>query len=260
VVIIHNGKYIPINQEWLYQKYAVEKLTPEKIAELIGVGHNTIWRRLNEYNIAIRSRSEAHMGKRCPFNRGHIITKAERKKRSLTWLKNKGAFEFLNDKEWLYQKYVNEDMTIRKIANGLEVDVHTVTRALREFDIPIKSRIEIIKSLTGEKCAQWKGGISFDPYCPKFNGEFRKRVRDFWGNKCVLCGKTKDDNGRALSVHHVNYSKEACCDDSPRLFVALCSSCHGKTGHNREYWKEYFTNLIMTEYDGECYIHKDGGE
>lgn len=254
------GFYIPIDKNWLYQKYIVEKLTPKKIAKLAGVGVTTIWRRLDEHDITMRSRSEAHMGKRCPNNHGHIVTQAERKKRSKNRLINKSAFEFINSKEWIYQKYVTENMTIRGISRMLNVDTHVIMRVLREFDIPIRPRIEVVKSLCGEKCASWRGGISFEPYCLKFNNDFRRRVRNFWNNRCVLCGKSSIENGQALSVHHVNYSKEACCDDSPRLFVALCGRCHGKTGHNREYWKEYFTNLIMTEYDGECYIHKNGGE
>src|SRR5208337_386546 len=34
------------------------------------------------------------------------------------------------------------------------------------------------KNLIGEKSPGWKGGISFEPYCIKFNKEFKERVRN----------------------------------------------------------------------------------
>lgn len=109
----------------------------------------------------------------------------------------------------------------------------------------------------GENSAGWKGGISFEPYCILFNNEFKERVRAFFGNKCAICGKTKEENGRALCIHHVNYDKETCCNDSERLFAPLCMSCHAKTNHNRDYWQEYFTRMIKEEYNGKCYYTKE---
>lgn len=104
----------------------------------------------------------------------------------------------------------------------------------------------------GEKAPTWKGGISFEPYCPKFTKEFKERVRAFFNYECVLCGVKQTT--RKLHVHHVNYNKDACCDNSPRLFVTLCMSCHSKTLLKREYWEAYFTMIINTKYNGKCYV------
>ena len=103
----------------------------------------------------------------------------------------------------------------------------------------------------------WKGGVSFEPYCPRFNKEFKERVRRFFKNTCVLCGKTQEENKKHLHIHHVTYNKESCCDNSLPLFVALCNSCHSKTNKNRDVWSRYFTDLINTKYGGECYIKGD---
>jgi len=111
-------------------------------------------------------------------------------------------------------------------------------------------------SLRGERSTQWKGGISFEPYCILFNKEFKERVRAFWGNKCPVCGKTEEESGRAHCVHHVGYDKEVCCNDNERLFVPLCPSCHSKTNHNREEWEEYFTHMISI-HGGKCYYTKE---
>ena len=109
----------------------------------------------------------------------------------------------------------------------------------------------------GENSPVWKGGISFEPYCILFNKEFKERVRAFFDNKCAVCGKTKEENGRSLCIHHVNYDKKTCCNDSERLFVPLCGSCHSKTNHNREEWEEYFKDLIKNKYGGKCYYTKE---
>lgn len=126
--------------------------------------------------------------------------------------------------------------------------------------IPLEQRDKISKSLTGkytkERSATWKGGASFEPYCPKFNKEFKERVRTFFGRVCVECGKTQEANGERLTVHHVNFDKMTCCNDVKPLFVSLCRACHAKTNHNRSYWENHFTNLIMLKFKGKCYEEK----
>jgi hypothetical protein len=106
----------------------------------------------------------------------------------------------------------------------------------------------------GEKGSGWKGGISFEPYCPKFNREFKERVRAFFGYQCPECGMSEKENGKKLHVHHVTYNKKVCCDGTVPLFVPLCHSCHSKTNYNRVFWEYWFTEMITTKYGGKCYI------
>jgi len=103
----------------------------------------------------------------------------------------------------------------------------------------------------------WKGGISFLPYCEKFNDDLKERVREFFDRKCYICGKSEIENNKRLSVHHVNYDKMICCNDMKPLFVPLCHSCHMKTNFNREFWQEFFTASLEFLTDGECYIKKE---
>jgi hypothetical protein len=114
---------------------------------------------------------------------------------------------------------------------------------------------ETIEKISGKNNYNWKGGSSFEPYCPKFNNEFKKRVRAFFGYQCVECGTPQ--NGKKLVVHHVNFNKLSCCDTTIPLFVSLCASCHGKTNHKREYWEQHFTDIIKNYYEGKCYFTKD---
>jgi len=124
--------------------------------------------------------------------------------------------------------------------------------------VPKEVRDKISDSVSGERSPAWKGGISFEPYCIKFNDEFKNRVRAFFGYVCVECGKTQNENGKKLPVHHVNFRKDSCCNpDAPRLFVPLCNHCHSKTNHNRIFWEYWFTEMIKRVYGGKCFFTKE---
>ena len=94
----------------------------------------------------------------------------------------------------------------------------------------------------GKNSPSWQGGISFGKYCNLFNMAFKNMIRERFHNICFLCGKTKEQEGKNLAVHHVNYDKDCICNRSCE-FVPLCTSCHSKTSgkNNRKYWED----LIM---------------
>ena len=88
--------------------------------------------------------------------------------------------------------------------------------------------------LEGEKNGAWMGGIS--PLHSDYNGEFTQElkleIRQRDGFVCGVCGK----NGWV--VHHIDYNKH---NNNPSNLITVCSSCHGKTGFNREMWIKLFT-------------------
>ena len=108
----------------------------------------------------------------------------------------------------------------------------------------------------GEKNHRWLGGISFEPYCEKFDDDLKERVRDYFNGCCYVCGIGQSEFGRKLDVHHVNYDKMVCCNDVKPLFVPLCKKCHVKTYGNREYWEEFFTTSLNYLTNGECFLPK----
>ena len=108
-------------------------------------------------------------------------------------------------------------------------------------------RREIQKTKTGESNQNWRGGTSFEPYCEKFNKEFKESVRDKFGRVCFMCNKTENDNGRKLDVHHVNYDKECLCDGADCEFVPLCIKCHRKTNGSRDLWERLIMNVLYYE-------------
>ena len=143
------------------------------------------------------------------------------------------------------KSYRNKGRTLtaehkRKIGEGNKGK--TVSdEAKRKMGESLKGRTSWNKGMKGEAAPNWRGGISFEPYCIKFNKAYKTHIRNLFGNKCFLCGISEAENSKKLDVHHVNYNKDCGCDDTVCICVPLCRSCHMRTNGNRDYWEE----LIM---------------
>ncbi|MFV9677713.1 MAG: NUMOD3 domain-containing DNA-binding protein [Methanosarcinales archaeon] len=106
-------------------------------------------------------------------------------------------------------------------------------------------------SRRGEKNAQWKGGVSFGKYCHKFNFKFKEDIRNKYDRKCLLCGKTELENGKRLSVHHVNLNKNCGCDtDITCQYAPLCVSCHSKGHASKGNWETIISNKMKCSLKG----------
>ena len=103
----------------------------------------------------------------------------------------------------------------------------------------------------GERHWNWKGGISYEPYCSKFNNQFKEYIRDKFGRICFICGKTEEEIGRKLDVHHTNYDKDCMCNDNITCqFVPLCRGCNTKVNFNRELWEAKINAKIKNQLTG----------
>lgn len=106
----------------------------------------------------------------------------------------------------------------------------------------------ISKNRIAENSHNWRGGISTEKYPPEFDDFLKENIRIRDGRICQLCGITEEDNEQSLSCHHIDYIKENCSDDN---LISLCvkNGCHVKTNGNREYWTNYFQNLMKEKYN-----------
>lgn len=155
--------------------------------------------------------------------------------------------------------YCSQECSSKDKENKVIVKCYTCGKSMERILSKINSRNFCSdecyrKGRSGKHHHAWKGGISFEPYCAKFNEEFKERVRNFFDRKCMLCGKEED--GKKLSVHHVSYDKKVCCNEGIPMFLPLCVSCHTKTNYNREYWEENLTNYVMIYFNGESFSSK----
>jgi len=122
---------------------------------------------------------------------------------------------------------------------------------LRKASEGIKPSLETRKKMSeassGENNPNWQGGIGNFPYAFEFNEKFKSFIRERDSNTCQLCGKTKEQEGMNLCVHHICYDKENNCSDEYD-FTTLCDSCNTKVNFNRGYWTKFFQRKIELRF------------
>jgi len=87
----------------------------------------------------------------------------------------------------------------------------------------------------------WKGGISFEPYCCLWQDtEYKESIkeRDGYGCQSSLCR----NNSNRICIHHINYDKKDC---RPINLITICFSCNARANYNREFWQEHYEGIII---------------
>lgn len=92
----------------------------------------------------------------------------------------------------------------------------------------VMNRPEVRAKFRGKNNSSWRGGISFEPYCIKFNSHLKEQYRNLYGRVCGYCGKSEFENGERLSVHHIDGNRNQGCDRHDWFLVPLCRSCNSK--------------------------------
>lgn len=170
-------------------------------------------------------------------------------KRKICREKNKDK---INRKNKIYRnnnrKRINAQVKLWYENNQDQVKAYRKSRrSINTTDVgSLEYRIKLSCANQGILVKDWDGFTHEQKYCSLFNNKFKELIRNRFHNKCYLCNKSKEDNGRNLDVHHVNYDKSCLCQNTCE-FVPLCISCHAKTNKNRQYWED----LIM------CYLYPE---
>jgi len=120
------------------------------------------------------------------------------------------------------------------------------SRKMKEYwSYPLnrKKQIALIKKniLRGKDAPNWRGGISFEPYAGDFNSKLKEEIRDRDNHKCQLCDMPESENKKSLTIHHIDYDKNNSQNNN---LIALCVGCNSKVNVNREYWSDYFRQIL----------------
>jgi hypothetical protein len=107
----------------------------------------------------------------------------------------------------------------------------------------------ISQAKRGANSYTWKGGISYLPYCFKFNTRRKRAVRIFFGDYCICCGKHVTENITKRgqyehSVHHVDHDKEQGCNGKPFNLVPLCVKCHTRELGREQEYRNYINKTL----------------
>lgn len=103
------------------------------------------------------------------------------------------------------------------------------------------------EKFTGESNPNYKEGQSFLPYAPTFTKLLKERIIIRDGFVCKGCRIThqelvdKDPFNRGLTIHHIDYNKN---NSNESNLIALCRVCNSKANGDRDYHREYYTQLI----------------
>jgi hypothetical protein len=109
------------------------------------------------------------------------------------------------------------------------------------------------KMLLRDKCPNWMGGKSFEPYTENFDSNLRDSIRSRDLYICAMCGYNRKKY--SLDVHHIDYNKKNC---SVNNLVSLCRSCHSTTNGNRDFWRNQLISLLkIRNSTGVCYTWLD---
>jgi len=194
------------SKENLEKMYYTESMTLIKIAAIFNICPPVVKKWMNSYGMQTRTLSEAM-----------LVNSTNPSKKVLE------------------EMYCDKKMTMDEIAYEFDVCKTTIFKWMRSYKIEPRTNSDF----AGINSPCWKGGISFEPYCERFNNEFKEAVRERDNYMCQLCGH--EQNGRKLDVHHIHYDKENCYPD----VVALCRSCNSKVNSNRNYWEQYFESKLL---------------
>jgi hypothetical protein len=111
------------------------------------------------------------------------------------------------------------------------------------------NRCSICRSIkfSGSGNPNWKGGLSYEPYCPIWSDkEYKQYIRDRDGNKCLnpYCSK----NNSRLTIHHIDYNKKNC---SPSNLITVCNSCNARANTDRDWHTTWYQALVYMRYNNK---------
>lgn len=201
---------VELTEQWLTENYVERGLTSTECAELAGCSHHPILSALKRYGIT-------------PKPAGMPLTDIS--------------------KEWLTENYCKKALSMEQCATMKNCSVSTIQYAIKRHKIESHSNSRPL-----ERNPQWKGGISFLPYCRHFNDDIKEQVRESFSRKCYICGKS--ETNRKLDVHHCDFNKnQGCAGARAWKLIPLCRSCHAKTTVNK-----HFAFALLANYWAEKYV------
>jgi len=116
-----------------------------------------------------------------------------------------------------------------------------LSKTNRKYKHTEEAKRKISESEKGEKHYNWQGGISFEPYGPKFNDELKQFILRRDNYICQETGEIED-----LVIHHIDYDKKN--NESINL-ITLTRSMNAKVNFNRDYWQIHFEMKMKKRFN-----------
>jgi len=137
-----------------------------------------------------------------------------------------------------HKRKISETLTGIKRGPMSEETKRKIVKSSKGHPGPIISeevRLRMSLAISGPNHPNWKGGLSFLPYCLSWT-EISQYIKERDNYICQECGATEE-----LRSHHIDYDKQNC---DPSNLICLCNSCNMKANYNRRNWIWKYTHLI----------------
>lgn len=248
-----------LTNEEIRERYEAGETTVE-LAEICDCDRSTIRQRICKVGGKIRNMSEAVLllqnSMDLPLTNGEVRKQYESGKSSVEIAKICGCdsgtiIKRIRDAGGELRRpnipLTNEELRV-KYENG--EDTYQLAKLYGCTPQVISSRIrgaggEIKRNMSGENHPGWKGGIAQVEYCNLFNAPLKVAIRNYFDGECFLDGEP-EKNGRALSVHHVNYDKQCGCMASQLcICIPVKARWNAKFNTNRWFWYAYLMSQIF---------------
>lgn len=207
----------PVDREWLYQKYVVEKIGAYKIAKMVNRNAGQVRQWLIGYGIPIREKWQGNV----PSGGKH------------------------QDEQWLRDEY-GKGRSIAEIAELAEVVPATIFRYMKKFGLPTRSAAETLRlqgrtnglsgidnpmyGKRGVESSNWQGGVTPERQAFYSSIEWAEVVPVIWKRDeaaCQRCGKKPVGKGNNdFHIHHIASFSVRHLRAEPSNLVLLCKECH----------------------------------
>lgn len=96
--------------------------------------------------------------------------------------------------------------------------------------------------IKGPANPRYVDGMAEERYSAAFRA-LAPRIRERDRQRCRLCHRTREDNGKELDVHHIDYDKD---NNAAANLITLCPRCHGAmhgSPRSRAKWQAELSSL-----------------
>ena len=238
-----------LTKKLLLKEYVLNKKSIKTISKELNLHYQTITSRLKKFNIPLNKKERKVF--RCAncekIVQPYSIRCRSCNNKNIKKLSKEKLDKLRKEPQFIFGQFINK---INHLEHLRKVGFKK-GRKSKNYGIPFKKghKLNVL-----EKHPNWQGGLSFEPYTPKFNNIFRELIRQRDNYICMICGVHKEKLYRALDVHHIDYNKKISI---PQNCISLCNSCHLKTNWNREHWIKFFQSILAEKYN---YKYSETGE